>query len=139
MGVGVEIRATPVEFVWDFDDPFSTTGAVLRTTDPGARWQQGMGLPGPGWVTHTFDRLGDPDSPAGRAAGVRRHPVNHLRFRPVDISVRTVWSGQFRLVGYTGWIGIAGQVTTVSEVGSFTLTEAKSALVCEDLNGNTVC
>jgi hypothetical protein len=140
LGVPVEVRAVPVLFEWDWADPFSTTGPRLVTANPGRLWRPGDPGPDEGWVGHAYNKLGDPNSAQGRAAGVQRNPVNGLKFRTgVTITVTTTWAGQFRIVGQGAWTDIDGQLTTTSTAGTFAVTEAKAFLVCDDLNGNHTC
>ncbi|MCL1899170.1 MAG: hypothetical protein FWG11_01380 [Promicromonosporaceae bacterium] len=108
LGTRVTIRATPVEYEWDFGD-----GTRLRTGDPGRRWVPGQPLPDASWVGHTWTKVG---SDGG--------------FEDVEVRLTTFWSGDYSVAG-GAWIAIDPLVATTSSVGSFTLTEALSRLICD--------
>ena len=137
--VPVEIRAVPDRFVWDFDDPFSPGGGTLTTTDLGAPWQEGDEQPDEDWVAHAWTGLGDPGTAAGYAAGAR-WTEDRVKYRvDVTVTLATTWHGQFRIAGSPTWTDIPGEITTNSTAGTWTVTEARSKLVCDDLNGDSSC
>ncbi len=136
--VPVEIRAFAAQYTWDFDDPFSPGGGTLTTTDPGRPWIDGDPLPDERWVAHAWTRLGDPDTRAGRAAHTSIESGIKAR-TDVHVTMETTWHGQFRIVGTTRWTDISGELTTTSDVGTYMVTEARSRLVCDDLNGTDGC
>lgn len=74
-------------------------GTVLRTTDPGQPYPHHT-------VFHTYQTAGDR-----------------------TISLQTVWSGQYRIIGYTGWRPVAGNAVTTSPGATITLVESESVLV----------
>jgi hypothetical protein len=135
LGVPVTIRAEPVEFAWDFDDPHSPGGGTLVTSDPGRPWQEGDPAPDESWVGHTYTRLGEPGSDAGSAVD---DAGNSYR-SGVTVTLATTWEGSFRIAGSTGWTEIAGTITTTSEAAPATITEARTRLVCDDLTGAATC
>jgi hypothetical protein len=138
--VPVEIRATAARFVWDWDDPFSTTGGSLTTTYPGVERVEGD-PPGDRFaVAHMWDRLGDPDTRVGFLNGTARNPDNGMKYRTdVTVTVQTTWTGEFRVQGSPTWTSIPGAILTTSQAGTFGVTEARALLYCEDLNGNRIC
>ena len=139
LDVPVEIRAVPDRFVWDFDDPFSPGGGTLTTDDLGAPWQEGDEQPDDDWVAHAWTRLGDPGTAAGYAAGAR-WTEGRVKYRvDVTVTLATTWHGQFRIAGSPAWTDIPGDITTNSTAGTWTVTEARSKLVCDDLDGGSTC
>jgi hypothetical protein len=140
LGVPVEIQAVPRQWVWDFDDPFSPEGGPSTTSFAGIAWREGTPGPDERWLAHQYTRLGDPDTAAGRWAGTHRNPDNGLKFRTdVTVSAHTTWVGRFRIAGRATWTTVTGTLTTLSEAGTFVVTEAKARLVCDDLLGNHYC
>jgi hypothetical protein len=136
--VPVEVRAVPAQYTWDFDDPFSPTGPTLTTTNPGQPWIEGDPVPDERWVAHAWTRLGDPDTRVGQAASTT--VVDGIKARDnVTVTLTTTWHGQFRIVGTTTWADIPGQLTTTSPAGTYTVTEARTRLYCDDLNGHDAC
>ncbi|SKC66578.1 hypothetical protein SAMN04324258_2338 [Krasilnikoviella flava] len=134
LGVPVVIRADPAEFTWNFDDPYSG-GDTLTTTDPGRPWHEGDPTPDKSWVGHTYSRLGTPGEDAGTAVD-----DNGNAYRTgVAVALTTTWQGRFRVQGTSTWTDIPGTITTTSTTGPTTVTEARTRLVCDDLDGNTVC
>ena len=116
LGVSVDIRATPLKFLWDFDaNGESSDQSQLATTDAGRPWQPGDPPPDEEWVSNVW-----------------RHPGNYR------VTMTTTWRGEFRRDGGE-WQPIDGEVTTVSEAGWFVVVGARSLLVCDDLAGGSVC
>ncbi|GAB2475576.1 hypothetical protein GCM10007967_33940 [Xylanimonas ulmi] len=139
LGVPVQVRAVPVEFVWDFDDPFSPTGPTLTTTDPGRAWTPGDDDVDHTWIAHAWTRLGDPHTPTGKNAETHR-AANGAKYRTnVTITLTTTWQGQYRILGAPTWTTIPDTLTTTSPAGTYTLTEARTHLYCDTLNGDTTC
>lgn len=140
LDVPVEIRALPAEFTWDFDDPFSTTGPTLTTTDPGRPWQPGDDTPDRHWVAHAWTRLGNPDNAADRAHGTAWDDDADAKYRTdVTVTLTTTWHGQYRITGTPTWTDIPGRLTTTSTAGTYTVTEAPTKLYCDDLTGHDHC
>ncbi|WP_159795371.1 hypothetical protein [Puerhibacterium puerhi] len=135
LGVPVTIRAEPVEFAWDFDDPHSPGGGTLVTSDPGRPWRDGDPTPDESWVGHTYTRLGEPGSDAGSAVD----DAGNTYRSGVTVSLATTWEGSFRIAGSTDWTPIAGTITTTSAGEPATVTEARTQLVCDDLAGSATC
>ncbi|WP_402467592.1 hypothetical protein [Isoptericola aurantiacus] len=135
LGVPVEIRADPVEYTWDFDDPYSAGGGTLTTTDQGRAWQAGDGTPDDGWVGHTYTALGNPD----QDQGTHRDAEGDWYRDDVTVTVTTTWRGSFRLAGAGAWTEIDGTITTTSALDPVTVTEARTRLVCDDLAGSSSC
>ncbi|WP_418275952.1 hypothetical protein ACNHYB_13990 [Isoptericola jiangsuensis] len=135
LDVPVLIRAEPVEYTWDFDDPFTPGGGTLTTTDEGRWWQEGQDEPDDSWVGHTYTHLGHPDTDAG----TRRDDEGDWYRDDVTITLTTTWQGRFQLVGTSTWTDIDGTITTTSTIDPLRVTEARVRLVCTDLNGNTTC
>ena len=139
LDVPVEVQAVPARFRWDFDDPFSDGGSTLTTSDPGTAWVEGSDLPDDTWVAHAWTALGDPDTARGRSAG-SAWSADGVRYRTdVTVSLTTTWQGQFRIAGTAAWTDIPGTITTTSTAGTFTVTEARTRLFCDDLAGNAYC
>ncbi|ACZ29819.1 hypothetical protein Xcel_0781 [Xylanimonas cellulosilytica DSM 15894] len=140
LDVPVEIRAVPTEFTWDFDDPFSPDGGTLTTTDPGRPWTDGDPMPDEHWIGHAWTRLGDPNTRAGQTAGAAYDDDTGNKYRTdVTVTLTTTWRGQFRIAGTPTWTDIPGRLTTTSTTGTYTITEARSQLVCSDINGIGDC
>jgi hypothetical protein len=135
LDVPVTIRAEPVEFAWDFDDPHSPGGGTLVTSDPGRPWQAGDPTPDESWVGHTYTRLGEPGSDAGSAVD----DAGNTYRSGVTVSLTTTWKGSFRIAGSTDWTPIPGTITTTSAAAPATVTEARTRLVCDDLAGTATC
>ncbi|MGF0115014.1 hypothetical protein ACQFYA_01640 [Promicromonospora sp. Marseille-Q5078] len=135
LGVPVVIRAEPAEFTWNFDDPFSPSGSTLTTTSPGEAWQEGDPTPDASWVGHTYSRLGTPGADAGTA--VDDHGNTYRA--GVAVSLTTTWQGRFRVQGTSTWTDIPGTISTTSTTEPTTVTEARTRLVCADLEGAGTC
>ena len=135
LGVPVVLRAEPTEYAWDFDDPYSSTGSTLTTTSPGRPWHEGDATPDESWVGHTYSQLGTPGENAGTAVDDKGNVYRD----GVTVSLTTTWQGRFRVQGTSDWTDIPGTISTTSTTGPTTITEARTRLVCEDLEGNDVC
>jgi len=135
LGVPVVLRAEPTEFTWDFDDPHSPGGSTLTTTSPGRAWHQGDATPDESWVGHTYTRLGTP----GQDPGTGVHAEGDTYRSGVAVTLTTTWQGRFRVQGTSDWTDIPGTITTTSTTAPTTVTEARTRLVCEDLEGNATC
>ncbi|WP_418277656.1 hypothetical protein ACNHYB_06760 [Isoptericola jiangsuensis] len=135
LGVPVVIRADPVEFAWDFDDPYSPGGGVLVTTDPGRHWVDGDPEPDASWVAHRYTHLGDPDVDPG----TERDDEGDWYRGEVTTTLVTTWHGSFQLAGTSIWTPIDGQITTTTTLDPVRVTEARVRLVCSDLSGNSTC
>ncbi|MCK9794425.1 hypothetical protein M1843_11780 [Isoptericola sp. 4D.3] len=135
LGVPVVIRAEPTEFTWDFDDPHSPAGTTLTTTDPGRPWREGDPTPDHSWVGHTYSRLGTPDQDPGTAVDDKGNTYR----TGVTVSLTTTWQGRFRVQGTSTWTDIPGTITTTSTTDPTTVTEARTRLVCDDLEGTSTC
>ncbi|WP_344248924.1 hypothetical protein [Isoptericola hypogeus] len=135
LGVPVVIRAEPVEFAWDFDDPYSADGDTLVTTDPGRPWTEGDPAPDESWIGHTYSRLGTPGNDAGTAVDAD----GDVYRTGVSVSLTTTWQGRFRVQGTSTWTDIPGAITTTSTTEPATVTEARTRLVCDDTRGSTTC
>ncbi|WP_430594725.1 hypothetical protein [Isoptericola sp. QY 916] len=135
LGVPVVLRAEPTEYAWDFDDPYSSTGSTLTTTSPGRPWHEGDATPDESWVGHTYSQLGTPGENAGTAVDDKGNVYRD----GVTVSLTTTWQGRFRVQGTSDWTDIPGSISTTSTTGPTTVTEARTRLVCEDLEGNDVC
>jgi len=133
--VPVVIRADPAEFTWDFDDPYSTGGTTLTTTDPGRPWHTGDPLPDTTWVGHTYTRLGTP----GTDPGTLEDEHGNAYRTDVTVSLTTTWQGRFRVQGSSTWTTIPDTLTTTSTTTPTTVTEARTRLVCDDLDGHSTC
>lgn len=133
--VPVVIRADPAEYTWDFDDPYSSTASTLTTTDPGRPWRQGDALPDSSWVGHTYSQLGTPGENAGTAVDDK----GNVYRTGVAVTLTTTWQGRFRIQGTSDWTDIPGTISTTSTTDPTTVTEARTRLVCEDLEGNSTC
>ncbi|WP_141538723.1 hypothetical protein [Isoptericola jiangsuensis] len=135
LGVPVTIRAEPVEFTWDFDDPHSAGGGTLTTTDPGRAWRDGDATPDDSWVGHRYTSLGDPAQDAGTDVDAEGD-----RYRDdVTVTLTTTWQGSFSLAGSATWTPIAGAVTTTTTLDPVTVTEARVRLVCDDVENSSTC
>ncbi|GGI06066.1 hypothetical protein GCM10007368_09290 [Isoptericola cucumis] len=135
LGVPVVIRAEPTEYTWDFDDPHSAGGSTLTTTSPGRAWHEGDPTPDSSWVGHTYSRLGTPGDDAGTAVDDKGNTYR----TGVAASLTTTWQGRFRVQGTSTWTEIPGNVTTTSTTDPTTVTEARTRLVCDDLDAGAVC
>lgn len=135
LGVPVVIRAEPTEFTWNFDDPHSSAGTTLTTTDPGRPWREGDPTPDESWVGHTYSRLGTPGQDAGTAVDDKGNTYR----TGVTVSLTTTWQGRFRVQGTSTWTDIPGAITTTSTTDPTTVTEARTRLVCDDLEGTSTC
>ncbi|MEU2200638.1 hypothetical protein [Isoptericola sp. NPDC019482] len=135
LGVPVVIRAEPTEFTWDFDDPYSADGSTLTTTSPGRPWHEGDATPDGSWVGHTYTRLGTPGQDPGTAVDAEGDAYR----AGVTVTLTTTWQGRFRIQGTSTWTDIPGTISTTSTTAPTTVTEARTRLVCEDLDGNAVC
>ncbi|MFD6526696.1 MULTISPECIES: hypothetical protein [unclassified Isoptericola] len=133
--VPVIIRAEPTEFTWDFDDPYSAGGTTLVTTDPGHPWHTGDPLPDATWVGHTYTRLGTP----GTDPGTHEDEHGNAYRTDVTVTLTTTWQGRFRVQGSSTWTDIPGTLTTTSTTTPTTVTEARTRLVCDDLDGHSTC
>jgi hypothetical protein len=135
LDVPVAIRADPVEFTWDFDDPYTDGGGTLTTTDPGRQWVQGDPDPDASWVAHRYLALGDPD----HDPGTERDDEGDWYRDDVTTTLTTTWHGSFQLVGTSIWTPIDGAITTTTTLDPVRVTEARVRLVCSDLLGNRTC
>ncbi|MFD6176387.1 MULTISPECIES: hypothetical protein, partial [unclassified Isoptericola] len=133
--VPVIIRAEPTEFTWDFDDPHSADGTTLVTTDPGHPWHTGDPLPDTSWVGHTYTRLGTP----GTDPGTHEDEHGNAYRTDVTVTLTTTWQGGFRVQGSSTWTDIPDTLTTTSTTTPTTVTEARTRLVCDDLDGHSTC
>lgn len=135
LDVPVEIRADPVEYTWNFDDPHTPGGDTLTTTDPGRAWTQDNPSPDASWIGHTYTHLGDP----------AHDPDTHVDDQgdwyrdTVTVTLDTTWQGHFRIAGTSTWTTIDGTITTTSTTEPVTVTEARVRLHCDDLHGATTC
>jgi len=135
LGVPVVLRADPTEFTWDFDDPHSPGGSTLTTTSPGRAWHRGDATPDESWVGHTYTRLGTPGQDPGTGVDAEGDTYR----AGVTVTLTTTWQGRFRVQGTSDWTDIPGTITTTSTTEPTTVTEARTRLVCEDLEGNATC
>ncbi|MFE5336063.1 hypothetical protein ACFQ8E_09145 [Isoptericola sp. NPDC056573] len=135
LGVPVVLRAEPTEYTWDFDDPYSSTGSTLTTTSPGRPWHEGDATPDESWVGHTYGQLGTP----GKDAGTGVDDKGNVYRAGVAVTLTTTWQGRFRVQGTSDWTDIPGTISTTSTTNPTTVTEARTRLVCEDLEGNATC
>lgn len=135
LDVPVQIRADPVEYTWDFDDPHTPGGATLSTTDPGRPWTDGTSAPDTSWIGHTYTHLGHPDT----HAGTHRDEAGNWFRDGVTTTLTTTWQGHFRIAGTSTWTAIDGTLTTTSTTDPVTLTEARVRLVCDDVHGGSTC
>jgi hypothetical protein len=135
LGVPVVIRADPVQFAWDFDDPYSAEGGTLVTAHPGHRWVDGDPQPDASWVAHRYTALGHPD----QDAGTHRDDEGDWYRDEVTVTLTTTWHGSFQLVGTSIWTPIDGEITTTTTLDPVRVTEARVRLVCSDLLGNRTC
>jgi hypothetical protein len=133
LGVSVVIRAEPVEYTWDFDDPYSPGGGTVTTTDPGRPWYDGEPWPDAGWIGHTYTRLGDPDSDSGTSVD----DWGNWYRSDVTTALTTTWQGRFRVQGTSAWTDIPGNVTTTSTTTPAAVSEARTRLVCDSAHGST--
>ncbi|MFE5311298.1 hypothetical protein [Isoptericola sp. NPDC056605] len=135
LGVPVVLRAEPTEYTWDFDDPYSSTGSTLTTTSPGRPWHEGDATPDESWVGHTYSQLGTP----GKDAGTGVDGKGNVYRAGVAVTLTTTWQGRFRVQGTSDWTDISGTISTTSTTDPTTVTEARTRLVCEDLEGDATC
>ncbi|WP_407317219.1 hypothetical protein UQW22_12065 [Isoptericola halotolerans] len=135
LDVPVQIRADPVQYTWDFDDPHTPGTTTLTTTDPGHPWTDGTPAPDSTWIGHTYTHLGHPDQDTGT---LRDQAGNWYRDN-VTTTLTTTWEGHFRITGTSTWTPIEGTITTTSTTDPVTLTEARVRLVCDDTHANPTC
>ncbi|GAA1994125.1 hypothetical protein GCM10009718_34910 [Isoptericola halotolerans] len=135
LDVPVQIRADPVEYTWNFDDPHTPGGATLTTTDPGQPWTDDAPTPDHTWIGHTYTHLGHPDT----HTGTHRDDAGNWYRPEVTTTLTTTWQGHFRITGTSTWTTIDGTITTTSTTDPVTLTEARARLVCDDTHGHTTC
>lgn len=135
LDVPVHIRADPIKYTWDFDDPHTPDTDTLTTTDPGHPWTPDSPTPDHTWIGHTYTHLGDPT----------HDPDTHTddqgdRYRDhVTVTLTTTWQGSYRIAGTSTWTTIDGTITTTSTTDPLTITEARVRLHCDDLHGTTTC